>query len=139
MTIYLANVLKRIERKQTITALVSAAVPPGEGGCARQHSGTTPRSGSSAALQELLSHVDTASGALSFDFCTCNHEHACGGLLLLLRLRRLCAGCMPGSLTLCSSACILSGLLAHVMTKRGEVRFTQLAAAAQGPHRKSVC
>ena len=66
VTIYLANVLKRIERKQTITALMSAAVPPSEGGCARQHSGTTPRSGSSAALQELLSHVDTSSGARSF-------------------------------------------------------------------------
>jgi hypothetical protein len=66
-------VLKRIERKHTITTLVSAAVAASDSGCA-QRSATTPRSGSSAALQELLSHDEPSNGVRhEFNYSTVAH------------------------------------------------------------------
>lgn len=62
VTIYLANVLKRIERKQTIAALVSAAAAASDSSCARPPSSGTIRSSSSAALQELISHDERCNG-----------------------------------------------------------------------------
>jgi hypothetical protein len=58
VTIYLANVLKRLERRKAIIALMSTADANANGS-----------SGSSATMQELLPHEDTSQGTHGLGLC----------------------------------------------------------------------
>ena len=58
VTLYLANVLKRIQRRSAIHALLSSA----DHNSNRTHTSRLAGSGSSAAMQELLSHEDANAG-----------------------------------------------------------------------------
>lgn len=71
VTVYLANVLKRIERRNTVKSLMSAAAVAAhasEGGQTCSLAGASGRGGSgqggsSSSVQDLLSHEDTSTGA----------------------------------------------------------------------------